>query len=82
MEGQEKGRPDLEDVMREEKSRGRRPIDTAARRERAALRRSFHELLEVGDERDFIKAIKALGLREGSPRFLDALRVWREYRRR
>ncbi len=72
---------DLREVMDEEKSRGRRrPADPEARKRRKALLRDLRRLLKYGDEKDFVEAIRALGLKEGSPEFQNALAVWREYR--
>jgi len=73
---------DLEDVMIEEKSRGRRPVDMKTRRQRQKLLRDLRRLLESGDERAFMEAIRSAGLKDGSPEFLNALRVWREFRGR
>ena len=80
-EAEEKDR-DLEDVMIEEKSRGRRPVDMKTRRQRQKLLRDLRRLLESGDERAFMEAIRSAGLKDGSPEFLNALRVWREFRGR
>ncbi len=66
----------------EERSRGRRPIDMKTRRERQKLREDLRRLLETGDERGFMEAIRRVGLKDGSPEFLEAWRVWREFRRR
>ncbi len=73
---------ELEDVMWEERSRGRRPVDTKARRERQKLLRDLRRLIETGDERGFLQAIRSAGLKDGSPEFLEAWRVWRESQRR
>lgn len=73
---------DLDDVMIEEQSRGRRPVDMKTRRERQRLRGELRRLLEAGDERGFMEAMRSVGLEDGSPEFLEALRVWREFRRR
>ena len=70
--------PDLEDMMIEERSRGRRPVDMKTRRERQRLRRELRRLIKARDERGFIEAIRNVGLKDGSPEFLNALRVWRE----
>jgi len=73
---------DLQDVILEETMRGRRRIDLQARRERAKLNRAYRKLLDIGSEDEFLMAIRALGLRDGSPRFLSAVQAWRENRRR
>lgn len=75
---------DIHDVMHEEMRRGksRRPVDLKTRKERAELKQAFRELLREGDEREFIKALRALGIDSGSAEYFAALRVWHEQRRR
>jgi len=73
---------DLEDVIREETSRGRRPVDTDAQRQRRLLRRDYRKLIREGTEKDFIAALRALGLQEGSSDFVSALKIWRGLSRR
>lgn len=73
---------DLRDVMKEERSRGRRQP------QRAAIlqdRRKIHRLSEMlanqeCSERDFLQAIRDLGLKDESPQFFQLLKLWREYR--
>lgn len=72
---------DLEDVMREEKSRGRRPIDTEELRVRQRLLKDLRRLLRVDKKQDFVNAMRVLGLEPGSPLFEDALRIWRDVRK-
>lgn len=73
---------DLKDVYTEEKGRGKKQrVDTSARRQRSELLKDLRLLLESGDERKFLEAIRALGLKDGSPEFERVWRVWREYRR-
>lgn len=71
---------DLEDVIREETSRGRRPVDTDAQRQRQQFRRDYLKLIREGNEKDFLNALRALGLREGSAEFEMYLEIWREAR--
>jgi hypothetical protein len=73
---------DLDDVIREEQSRGRRPVDMDARREREALREGFRQLLRLGDEALLREAMRALGLDDESPEFVRALEAWRRQRGR
>ncbi len=75
---------DIRDVMNEEMRRGksRRPVDLKTRKERLELLQGFRELLQEGEERDFLKALHALGIDPGSPAFFEARRLWNEYRRR
>jgi hypothetical protein len=71
---------DLEEVMRQEKRRGRRPIDFETGKKRTQTLRDMKKLLESASEEEFIAAIRAAGLRDDSPEFLEALRIWRGYR--
>ena len=73
---------DLNDVIKEEQSRGRRTLDMKTRRERQKLLRDLRRLLNSGDERGFLQAMRSVGLKDGSPEFLEAWRVWRETQRR
>jgi hypothetical protein len=52
---------ELDDVLREERSRGRRPVDMAARRQREEDKRALRWLLEHGTEAELRAAIRALG---------------------
>ena len=72
--------PEIEDVIREETSRGRRPIDLRTQRQRQQLLRGLKKLLEHGTEDEFVAAMRALGLGVDSPSFREALRIWRENR--
>lgn len=66
--------------MKQEKRRGRRPIDFDAGKRRAQTLRDMRMLLETASEEEFVAAIRAAGLLDGSPEFLEALRIWRGYR--
>jgi len=68
---------DLDEVMNQEKRRGRRPIDFETGKRRAQTLRAMRKLLETASEEEFLTAIRAAGLRDGSPEFLEALRIWR-----
>ena len=72
---------DLQDVIREEESRGRRPIDTDAVRRRKVLLKDFRELLRMDRREDFEEAILDLGIERGSPSFEGAFQIWNETRR-
>jgi hypothetical protein len=76
----EKRKQDLEDVIKKETRRGRRPIDLDARRKRVEMLSDFRKLLTLATEEEFIQAMRAVGLRDGSPQFLDALKIWRDFR--
>jgi len=73
---------DLRDVIAEEtQSRRRRTGDAETRRQNRRLLAAFRKALEECDEGLFLQAIrKDLGLKDGSPEFLNALRVWRAFR--
>ncbi len=74
---------ELEDLMKEEGSRGRRRplVDAASRRQRQRLLKAFEIALREGDEQLFLEAIRRdLGLKDGSPEFVNAVRVWRKFR--
>ncbi len=72
---------ELKDVMKEEGSRGRRPVDATARRRHSRLLKEFRELLaNCANETDFRKAIEGLGLKPGTSQYVDALQAYRDYR--
>lgn len=73
---------DLDDVMTEEKSRGRRPVSRDVQRARQLLRQGFLKLIREGDERKFLSALRGLGLRDESPEFQLAVQMWREFQQR
>ena len=70
----DKEQNDVDEVMKQEKQRGRRPIDFEARRKRAQLLRDMKKLLETATELEFLEAMRAAGLRDGSHELLEALR--------
>jgi hypothetical protein len=76
----EKRRKDLEEVRQKETRRGRRPIDFDERRKREERLNEFRKLLELATEEEFVTAMRAVGLRDDSPEFLEALRIWKNYR--
>ena len=80
MDEREKRSSDLDDVMLQETRRGRRPIDLEAKRLRVQRLRDSRKLLESGTEEEVKMALRAAGLRDGSPRFVESLRTWRENR--
>jgi hypothetical protein len=64
----------------EEGRRGRRRVDLEAQKARREKLAEFRKLLEIGTEKEFVRAALAFGLREGSQEFSEALEVWQEYR--
>lgn len=74
--------PDIAEVIAEEKSRGRRRVDTKARQERRTLLADIRKFIQEADERGFIDALRARGFKEGSPEFREILELfWAEARR-
>ena len=69
--------PDVRDVMREEKSRGKRRVDIKALRQREQLLRQFREALKLRTEREFVDAIRELGLADDPEKLREALKIWR-----
>ncbi len=69
---------DIRDVMKEERSRGRRPIDAAEVRKNQRLREDVRKVILSGDERALIKILHEAGLQEDSREFQNALNVFRE----
>ena len=76
----EKRKKELDEVMREEARRGRRPIDLEARRKRTERLTDMGKLLTLATDEEFLRAMRAAGLTDGSPELLEALRIWREFR--
>lgn len=68
---------DVQDVMREEKSRGKRRVDIKAIRERKELLNGFREALKLRNEREFVEAIRELGFADEPEKLREALRIWR-----
>jgi hypothetical protein len=68
---------DIQDVMREEKSRGKRLVDMKALREREELLKGFREALKLRTEREFVEAIRELGFADDLSKLREALKIWR-----
>jgi hypothetical protein len=69
---------DIQDVVREEKSRGKRKVDTKAlslKHERLKVLRDA--LQSSKTEREFVDAIRALGLGDAPEKLREALKIWR-----
>jgi hypothetical protein len=69
--------PDIQDVMREEKSRGKRRVDTKALQLTQHRLKVLREALNSKTEREFVEAIRELGLADGSEELREALKIWR-----
>ena len=68
---------DIQDVMREEKSRGKRRVDVEALRRRADLLKKFREALTLRTEREFVDAIREMKLADDSEKLRELLKIWR-----
>ena len=69
--------PDIQDVMREEKSRGKRRIDMEALRRREYLLKKIREALTLRTEREFVEAIRELKLVDDPEKLRELLKIWR-----
>ena len=69
--------PDIQDVMREEKSRGKRRVDTGARQLRQERLKALQEALKARTEREFLEAIRELGYADDPEKQRQALKIWR-----
>jgi hypothetical protein len=69
--------PDIQDVMSEEKSRGKRRVDTGALRRRQDLLKKFREALNLRTEREFVDAIREMKLADDPEKLRELLKIWR-----
>ena len=73
---------DIHDVLREEQSRGRRPVDTDAEQAEHELRGGYRRLIAArATEEEFREGLIALGWSPDSPEFQAFLRQWRGIQR-
>jgi hypothetical protein len=71
---------DIDDVRKEESSRGKRhPSRSESRSLLQKRNRLARELLAIRDRREFEAAIIEYGVQRGSPEFALALKAWSEY---
>jgi hypothetical protein len=68
---------DIQDVMREEKSRGKRHVDVEALRRREDLLRKLREALTLRTEREFVDAIREMKLADDPEKLHELLKIWR-----
>ena len=69
--------PDIQDVIREEKSRGKRRVDVEALRRREDLLKKFREALTLRTEREFVDAIREMKLADDPEKLRELLKIWR-----
>ena len=75
-------RRDADDVLREERARGRRPVDTDAEREQREFREDYLVLILGDDEAKFREALIALGFQPDSAEIRQHVESWRALKRR
>jgi hypothetical protein len=68
---------DIQDVMKEEKSRGKRRVDTKALQLTQERLKLLRAALNSETEREFVEAIRELGLGDDSEKLREALKIWR-----
>ncbi len=73
---------ELADVMREEKSRGKRRVDTTEQPKTRRVERGLLNAIQAGDLHAFVRILRDAGLRDESPEFANALRVFHASRPR
>ena len=69
--------PDIPDVISEEKSRGKRRVDTDALRRREDLLKKFCDALTLRTEREFEDAIREMKLGDDPEKLRELLKIWR-----
>jgi hypothetical protein len=67
----------IRDVMAEEKSRGKRPFDSKARKQKKDEREVLRGILEIPREEEFLRAIRALGYADDEKKTEEILKAWR-----
>jgi hypothetical protein len=73
------GKSDIDDVMKEERSRGKRRVDTKALQLTQERLKLLREALKCETEREFVEAIRAFGLADDPERLREALKIWRAF---
>jgi hypothetical protein len=69
---------DIDNVMREEKSRGKRRVDTKALRLKQEHLKMLREaLINSKTKREFVEAIRELGFSDDPEKLREALKIWR-----
>jgi hypothetical protein len=72
---------DVQDVLREERARGRRRVDTDAEREQRKFREDYLVLILGDDEAKFREALIALGFQPDSAEIRQHVASWRALKR-
>jgi len=73
---------ELQQIMAEERGRGsRRPIKAETLEKQRRLRKAAEMLANMEfEKRDYLSGLRELGLQDGSPEFLEFVKVWDAYR--
>jgi hypothetical protein len=69
---------DIREVMAEEKSRGRRPHDSKARKRKQDELEIIRGLFATPREEDFVRAIRALGYGDDPKQLEKIVKAWRD----
>jgi hypothetical protein len=69
---------DILDLMREEKSRGtkRRPVNTSEEKKRRKLEKDALRAIQSGDLHAFVRMLHEAGVKDGTPAFANALKIF------
>jgi hypothetical protein len=67
---------DLHDVMREEKSRGKRRVDTAQEKKKRQLDEAAMRAIASGDLHAFVRMLHEAGMKDGTPEYANALKIF------
>jgi len=73
---------DLRDVMREERSRGKRRVDTASEKKKRQLRNDAMQAIASGDLHAFVRMLHEAGMKDGAPEYANALKIFHASARR
>ncbi|MGA7915881.1 MAG: hypothetical protein WCA00_11645 [Candidatus Acidiferrales bacterium] len=73
---------ELRDVMREEKSRGKRKVDIAEQKKRRQLENAAMKAIGSGDLHAFVRMLHEAGMKDGTPEYANALKIFHASARR
>jgi hypothetical protein len=58
---------EIHDVMREEKSRGKRRVDTVQEKKKRQVRNDVLRAIALGDVHAFVRILHEAGMKDGTP---------------
>ena len=73
---------DLRDVIREEKSRGKRRVDTTEEKKKRQLENDAMRAISSGDLHAFVRMLHEAGMKDGTPEYANALKIFHASARR